>query len=158
MNLRQTMAFLGSLLACACLAGFGAGKMTNHQGDDAKKLAGTWQVIAVEADGRKGSEEELKGLKYVFDAEGGWKLQNNGDTIAEGTYKLASSKKPKAIDYKITWTASDDKDKISLGVYEIDGDTLRVCRGFPGKQERPGEFTAPAGSSNILGEYKRIKS
>jgi uncharacterized protein (TIGR03067 family) len=124
-----------------------------------KKFAGTWAVVAVESNGRKAAAEELEGLRYVFDPAGKWKLRKGDETIAEGTWTIDPGKKPKAIDYHIESTVSEQaKGKKSLGIYEIDGDMLKVCRDWPGEGKRPADFSAGPDSMRILAEYKREKS
>jgi len=122
------------------------------------KLAGTWVVSTVESNGRSATDDELEGLRYVFTADGAWKLQKATQTLAEGTYKLDPAKKPKTIDYQIVKTiAAQDKGKTSLGIYELAGDRLKVCRTWPENEERPGDFSAGPGSKRILTEFKRQK-
>jgi uncharacterized protein (TIGR03067 family) len=128
-------------------------------GKEKKRLAGTWTVVAVESNGRKGTEEELKGLYYVYDAAGKWKLKKDDDTQAEGTYTIDPSKDPKTIDFQIVESISEQaRGKSSLGIYEIDGDMLRVCRDWPGEGKRPTDFSAGPDSKRILAEYKRRKA
>jgi hypothetical protein len=43
-----------------------------------------------------------------------------------------------------------------LGIYELDGDTVKFCFGGPGK-ERPTEFTTKEGSMRTLSVWKRDK-
>lgn len=68
--------------------------------------------------------------------------------------KLDTSKKPKTIDTE--QIVGEHKGKTIQGIYEIDGDKLRVCMATPGK-ERPTEFSAKAGSGNSLAVYQREK-
>jgi RNA polymerase sigma factor (sigma-70 family) len=123
-----------------------------------KKLAGTWEVLSVESNGRKDRKDDIKGLAYVFEANGKWKLKKDEDIRAEGTFKIDTTKKPATIDYKIV--SSIDKGSIgktSLGIFKLDGDKLTVCRTWPDNDDRPTEFTAGADSKCILTEFKRKK-
>jgi hypothetical protein len=43
-----------------------------------------------------------------------------------------------------------------LGIYEIDGDTLKVCFDPQGKV-RPTEFKSAPGSENFVNVHKRVK-
>src|SRR5262245_4336801 len=107
--------------------------------DDAKKelakLAGTWDVVSVERDGKalpadkaKGGTLTIKGDKYVVKI---------GETTIEGVYKLDPSLKPKAID--AIRTNGDDKGKSLLGIFALDGDELKMCFNAPGNKDRPRE-------------------
>jgi RNA polymerase sigma factor (sigma-70 family) len=123
-----------------------------------KKLEGAWKVVAVESDGRKADDGEIEDFHYIFGADGTWKLRQDGRVIARGTFAIDPTKKPKTIDFKIEETVSQrDKGKTSRGVYELDGDGLKVCRDWPGEEARPTDFAAGAGSKRILGEYRRAK-
>jgi uncharacterized protein (TIGR03067 family) len=150
---------VGVVLLAVATAGAADQPKTDAVRKELKKFAGTWTVEAVESNGRKGAEDDLKPLRYVFDAGGTWKLRKDGETIAEGTYEVDPTKKPKTIDFKIVTTIAErDKGTTSLGIYEIEGDTLKVCRDWPGEGKRPGDFSAGADSKQILGEYKREKA
>jgi uncharacterized protein (TIGR03067 family) len=123
-----------------------------------KKLVGTWKVQAVESDGRTARDEDIKGLRYVIGADGKWELRKDDQTQARGTFTIDPTKKPKTIDFKIEESISEQaKGKMSLGIYELDGDNLKVCRDWPGEGARPTELSAAAQSKRILGEYKRVK-
>jgi uncharacterized protein (TIGR03067 family) len=163
--LATTWRIVGVVLLAGATAGAAApSRVADQPRTDAvrkemKKFAGTWAVVAVESNGRKGAEEDLKPLRYVFDAGGKWKLRRDDETIAEGTYEVDPTKKPRTIDFKIVSTVSErDKGATSLGIYEIEGDTLKVCRDWPGEGKRPSDFSAAADSKQILGEYKREKA
>jgi uncharacterized protein (TIGR03067 family) len=66
--------------------------------------------------------------------------------------KLDTSRKPRTIDTE--QIVGEHRGKILQGIYELNGDTLRVCLAPPGK-ERPTEFSARAGSGNSLAVYRR---
>ena len=65
--------------------------------------------------------------------------------IGKGTFKIDPAAMPKAIDS----SPAADPSKPILGIYEFDGDTLRVCNAPPGKP-RPSDFEAKAGSGHTL--------
>jgi len=74
--------------------------------------------------------------------------------IQVGTQKLDPSKSPKTID--MTLTEGPNKGAVMLGIYEIDGDTLKACFDPQGKK-RPTEFKSAPGSAHFLNIHKRIK-
>jgi uncharacterized protein (TIGR03067 family) len=49
------------------------------------------------------------------------------------------------------------KGTTSLGIYELDGDTLKVCRTWSDNDTRPTEFAAGKDGKLILSEFKREK-
>ena len=124
--------------------------------DDAVKrdmdaLQGNWQVVSMERDGEavniaKDAARVIKADKYALTLRPGLTI--------EGAYKIDPGAKPKTMET----TASNGpyKDKELLGIYELDGNTLRICYAPPGK-DRPTEFTTKAGSGWILTVHKRAK-
>ena len=48
--------------------------------------------------------------------------------------------------------------KTALGIYELDGDTLKWCANEPGGNERPKKFSSEAGTKYLLVTLKREKS
>jgi uncharacterized protein (TIGR03067 family) len=146
------------LIACVNLSPAADDEKEAAVKKEMKMLEGTWKVVSVESNGRKAADDEIKDFHYVYGADGKWKLMNGDQTLSEGTYKLDPSKSPKTIDYAIEKAPVErDKGKSSLGIYELDGDRLRVCRAWPGKDKRSAEFAAGADSECILAEYKRVK-
>ena len=62
-------------------------------------------------------------------------------------------KKPKTQDFSQT-SEGENKGKTTLGIYEIDGDTLKTCSAEPGK-DRPTEFSTNPGSGHFLRVFKK---
>jgi uncharacterized protein (TIGR03067 family) len=138
----------GSLLLAAGLA---VGQGTKDRGKD---LAGTWQAATYALDGKEAAAADLKKVRLIIDGDGKFKAQNAGQTFLAGTVKLGVDKSPRAMD--ITYTEGDLKGQTSLAIYELVGDTLRICRAAPGKA-RPTEFASKPGSGLILMSYQRAK-
>jgi len=121
---------------------------------DLQAFKGAWRLISREADGKKWSEEETKDVIATVDASGTMSVRRGDKGIGAGSVKLDPTKKPKTID--ASFTEGEHKGKTCLGIYEIDGDTLRVCVARPG-DERPADLSAKAGSGHILVVYQREK-
>ena len=68
-------------------------------------------------------------------------------------YTLRPSKKPKWIDII---AKRDDKITTILGIYSLDGDTLKLCHNDPGKL-RPTEFVTKPGDQRSLVTFARVK-
>jgi uncharacterized protein (TIGR03067 family) len=118
---------------------------------DFKQLQGTWQATSVEQDGGKATEDVAKQMALVFDGEKATFLA--GDTVLmQGTVKLDPGAKPRALD--LASTAGRVKGQAVAGIYEVDGDTLRICLGAPGGA-RPAEFKS--GKDQPLVAYRRAK-
>jgi uncharacterized protein (TIGR03067 family) len=78
-----------------------------------------------------------------------------GEEAGEGTVKLDAARKPRAMD--VEGTKGPNKGKTILAIYELKGDTRRVCYGLGGKA-RPAEFKTGAGTQLFLVEYRRQKN
>jgi uncharacterized protein (TIGR03067 family) len=120
---------------------------------DMMLLEGEWSMVSGERDGQKLPEELVKtGKRSSKDGETSVTL--NDMVIMKAKFTVDPSKKPKEIDYTITDGA--EKGKMRLGIYEIDGDTVKFCFGAPG-DKRPTDFTAKEGSDRTLSVWKRNK-
>src|SRR5215813_4202636 len=91
------------------------------RGEDAKKdqLAGTWQVVQLEAGGEKAPENGLKEMQVVITKDT-LSIQLSPARKQLGTYKTDASRKPKAID--LMASVGPDKGKTLAGIYQLDGD------------------------------------
>ncbi len=129
-------------------------KKSDEVKKEQEKFQGAWTTVSIVRDGETVvPEEEIKALKLTI--SGDKRVLKVGDEVrSEGTYKLDPSKKPKAID--ITVSEGPLKGKTVVGIYEIDGDTQKICLALEGT-ERPKEFTSKAGSGHLLQIFKREK-
>jgi uncharacterized protein (TIGR03067 family) len=150
-----------SLVALFCTVGFAVSGVSGILADDKaeidkelKKFQGTWKFELSEAGGQALSADELKGVVLTF--EGNKHAVKKGDQVLQvGTQKIDPSKSPKTID--VTMTEGPNKGAIMLGIYEIDGDTLKVCFDMGGKK-RPTEFKSAPGSATFVNVHKRVKN
>jgi uncharacterized protein (TIGR03067 family) len=132
----------------------GLGSLAADQAEARKELAGTWQAVSYALDGKKASDEDMKKIRLLIDADGKTTAQREGKTFIASTTRIDPTKTPKTID--ITFTAGEDKGKTALGIYKIEGDRLTICRTAPGK-ERPSEFSSRPSSRHTLMVYRRVK-
>jgi uncharacterized protein (TIGR03067 family) len=128
--------------------------MVAESGDakDASAMEGTWLPSSAELAGKPFPEEVRKTIKLVI--KGDKYTVTVGKAVDQGTAKLNPSAKPKALD--ITGTDGPNKDKTFKAIYELDGDTLRICYDLSGKG-RPTEFATKEGTHLFLVTYKREK-
>jgi len=121
-----------------------------------KALAGSWRPISTENNGYKSREGDLAGILWIRDADGKWTAWRGDKAVVEwAVKKIDPTQNPKTIDIEVT--AGAYKGVVYLGIYELDGDTLRICFALPDKPERPTEFSAAKGSIRALSEFKREK-
>jgi uncharacterized protein (TIGR03067 family) len=144
-----------TLLCSLVLMTFG-GTGTRADDKDAekelKKFHGTWTFVFVETGGKELPADQFKDMTVVF--EGDKHTVKKGDEVVHvATQKLDPSKSPKAID--VTAADGPNKGMVMLGIYEFDGDILKVCFDPEGKN-RPTEFKTGAGQQTLV-VHKRLK-
>ena len=131
--------WLAVFASSLCLAGV-------LRGDDSKKdlekLQGTWQVAAVEIDGRSLPGWWIERFTFTFKGD----ELTEPDTDRVELVKLDASKKPKTI----------DAGKM-LGIYRLDDDELTICVSEATEPKRPKEFKASKGSNQTQWTLRRVK-
>lgn len=140
-----------SLFALATIASGMSGE------SDLDRLQGTWNVTATESDGASGAKEINERTTFTFAKD----KMHDQFTPEKGkpirityTVSLDATKKPKTID--LTFTDGPLKGEKLNGIYDIDGDTLKLCMGRA-DAKRPTEFKAPKGSDAVMQTLKRAK-
>lgn len=117
------------------------------------KLKGSWTVMSYERDTKQLPADKAKEIKYdLADDKLTLKAGIGFTGGKEHAVKLDATKKPKQID--ITPADGRNKGKTFQGIYEIDGDKLKICVSAPDK-DRPKEFATKDGSYSILMNLQR---
>jgi uncharacterized protein (TIGR03067 family) len=126
------------------------------QDDAAKKeidrFRGTWKFVSLEIEGVKVEPEQFKGASLMIDGEKF--TMSDGVAKYKGSFKFDLSKTPKQLD--VLFEEGPEKGKTALGIYELEGDTYKVCLGLTGK-DRPKEFVSKPGSGHVLEVLQREK-
>jgi uncharacterized protein (TIGR03067 family) len=155
--------FLGALLVAG---GLGFSLADQPQADDARNpaavkaletFAGTWDLVLVQP---KGATKEARQLIFRKD----WTyaaLDKDGKELWAGTFDLDPTATPRVWDHRTHEGKKKGQD--ALGIYELDGDTLKVCvvggtwkdKQWTGKP-RPKEFRLEG--ADVLIEMRRVKS
>ena len=142
-------------IPCICLAMIllTAASWSQNAADERKLLQGTWLPTAAEVSENPFGEATLKIMKLVV--EGDKYNVTVGISVDIGTIRIDPAAKPKTMD--IIGTEGPNKGKTFLAIYELNGDTLRICYDLTGKV-RPTEFKTRKGEALFLATYKRAKS
>ena len=149
--------YLGVFLATVLLANITKADDTKDQAiqKDRKRIEGTWQIVAVEINGNKAKEEDVRKLSVVNGSDGTWSLLSEGKEISKGTSTIDPTKTPKTIDF--TPTEGGGKDNQYIGIYELGKERRKLCFA-PREQGRPTEFATSADSEQILVMFERVKA
>jgi uncharacterized protein (TIGR03067 family) len=125
--------------------------------DESKKelarLQGTWEMAALEVNGEEVPQKKLKGTTLTI--RGDRYIVKVKDTSHETTIKLDPTKDPKAID--MYFPDGVEVPKLSKGVYDLDGDTFRLCRHQMPGEERPTQIGSWANTNLFVVTWKRKK-
>ena len=117
---------------------------------DLQRLQGSWQMESYE-DGKK-TKIDAKKRALFFGAN--TVAFRDGDRLLQmGMVNLNTAKSPRRVDVLVKKEKNDDS--TMLGIYELKGDTLKVCFD-PEGDARPTAFEAKAGSSHFVAVYKRV--
>jgi len=120
--------------------------------DDAKALEGTWRPTIAQLGGQPMPDAVLKIISLKLD-NGKYEVFV-GDEPDRGTYALDASSAPRGM--TITGTEGPNAGKTFPAIYELNGDTLRICYDLSGTK-RPTEFKSVAGTKLYLVTYSRKK-
>jgi uncharacterized protein (TIGR03067 family) len=112
--------------------------VNSARADDQEKIQGIRTYSKMLEDGEDVPAAEL--AMQTIEFKGNKMIIRHGSTIdKEYEFTLNASKKPSAIDFK------GPSGKTEPGIYDLDGDTLRICMAEAGR-ERPAKFESPVGS------------
>src|SRR5262245_49893129 len=130
----------------------GAAAQGGDDGDH-EKVQGTWKLVSIEVKG-KSAGDKVKDHRVVFTKDK-MTFKDGDKTRGEFAYKLDPAKKPKWIDM-----APIRKDgspgKTAQGIYELNGDDLKICHPDPG-QDRSMKFKSEPDSVLIILKREKPK-
>jgi uncharacterized protein (TIGR03067 family) len=120
---------------------------------DMAGLQGQWSMVSAVVNGNPMPDEVRAAASRV--------TVGNVVTVMAGTNLLIQanitidpSKNPKAMDYHMI--GGHSKGYTTLGIYELEGDTLKSCYG-PAGTARPSDFSNKAGDHRTSSIWKRLK-
>lgn len=144
--MRRFLAMLTVITVTGCLPAADPAK-------DEDAILGTWKVEKFDLGVPGGpSREELETMRFIFKKDGKMAMAAGprGET-KEGEYKMDPAAKVKTIDLVTVH-------RTQLGIYELNGDTLKICMTEGGQKDakRPTEMK-PDGKNIAVFTLKRVK-
>jgi uncharacterized protein (TIGR03067 family) len=123
---------------------------TSSSAEEIKKLQGVWNVIGAEANGDQVPQEDVTNIVVtITDSTYTAKLNEGTD---HGTFSIDVTAEPKQMD--IHPKSGEDEGRTMRAIYEVKGDTLRVCYARQGGP-RPSAFDTSGDAGLLLINYKR---
>jgi uncharacterized protein (TIGR03067 family) len=113
-------------------------------------MQGTWQVVALETDGQPVSPSLLAGARIVVRGERFTSLGMGA--VYEGVLVVDPAAAPRRLDLR--FDRGPEQGNANLAIYELDGDTWRICLSTAG--DRPARFATEPGSGCALETLTRI--
>lgn len=112
----------------------------------AGRIEGIWLLTAVETDGKRDTaNKNVNNVTLEFAADGKYVIRPKGFEFP-GTYKVVATKTPGWLDVTVG-------DKTVLALYELNGDTLRICESAG--PERPASMAFSQCAKGAIQEYRR---
>ncbi len=117
------------------------------------KLQGAWDCKSWVFDGKR-SPNNGRDFESIY--EGNLlTLKNKGKEYRHGLVTLNPAQTPKAVN---TWDLDGPfADRTNRGIYEFDGDKLKVCFALDAGADRPTDFESQPGSRRLSIIYERRK-
>jgi uncharacterized protein (TIGR03067 family) len=135
--------FLILLVGCA---GFGS-----HP-ESGPELMGEWVCISAAVDGKPLPAETVKLLRLTL-TDRSYITTKGSETLFESTYRIDRNKRPARI--FMLGNEGELTGKEAQGIFEMSGDTLRICYSMPG-DPAPTSFESTAGSKVYLINWRRV--
>src|SRR5580698_1407522 len=139
--------FLTAFIVAATTIAFAADLL-----DDADAIQGSWIPAKAELAGQAMTDDILKTISLKLD-HGKYEVFV-GEHPDRGTYTIDPGTKPKSM--SVTGTEGPNQGKTFPAIYQLAGDTLRICYDLSGAK-RPTEFKSIAGTQLYLVTYHRKK-
>jgi len=111
---------------------------------DQERLQGAWEVVSAEVAGMQAPAAEVKGARLTISGTTCTRQKTGQAQGERDSFKLDPNKTPKTID--LTIEEGPSKGQTGLGIYELNGDQLKLCLGRAGLPNRPTAFASPKGS------------
>ena len=137
------------------LASAGWAFLADRIGDpEAKALEGEWSVTRAEQGGKQMPDEDVKKMKVTIKA--GMMTIDTGTRQESVTMSIDATTKPKGIDLR---RVKGGNEQVDHGIYELDGDELKICWGEEKTADRrPEEFKTTKDLGGRLLILKRTKA
>lgn len=147
----KPLACLVAVALCATARADDPPKKAPAASDHLQRFQGTWRVEAWDTGGKPA--DDLKTREAFFGANV-FVFRRAGKPVQAGTVQLDTGKTPHTINLSVR--EGEGRDEVLLGVYELDGDALKLCFD-PKGQARPKDFKPDAKDGFVLVTLRKPK-
>lgn len=134
--------------------------ITAHAEQPRSDLTGLWQLVSTSEPGKAGAAADVSKKQLVL-SERSFSFVEDGIVTQEGSFSERTAKDVHSMD--LTWAIDRGKSsrQSSLGIYEIQGETLKLCFSAPSPDEpnessRPTKFNSTQEPPIQLSIYRRV--
>jgi len=147
------IAAVGLALASSLAQAAGEGDRREAVKKDLERLQGSWTLVSMESEGNEAPADHIEGWGAVYEGDT-LTLKVKDQVRRRGIITIDPTRTPRAIN---TWDQDGPyQDQTVAGIYELEGDTLKLCFSRPG-EARPTEFSTKKGPGFLVVVYKRQK-
>jgi uncharacterized protein (TIGR03067 family) len=118
----------------------------------ARELSDLWEPLSARLDGKDVLKTQLKGAHLHFTNRGHFIVTVGDRVLWSGEARFRPDEGPQAID--IIHERGEFEGTVFRAIYEVDGETHRVCSAPPGGV-RPREFESRKGTGRMLQVWRR---
>jgi uncharacterized protein (TIGR03067 family) len=149
----QTLWVITSLVVLAAAVPVAADDQPVNTPEKEKKLLqGIWKGVSLEGPDGQSLPEIAEMTRVVVEGDR-WTVFR-GEQKTEYTLAVDPTKAPKTLDLT---EEKDGKKVVALCLYEVDGDTLKICRPAPPPRHEPRPAKFASGDGNAVMTLKREK-
>jgi uncharacterized protein (TIGR03067 family) len=119
--------------------------------DELKRFEGTRRYESMVLEGRRLTEAHFGDARLIL--RGDRFEMTDPMATYRGTFTVDPASTPRTIE--VRFTEGPEAGKTSKGIYQLEGDTYKVCIGLAGR-ERPTGFASEPGSGQALQVLRRV--
>ncbi len=126
--------------------GTGGAKSADAKENDNARFQGKWAIVSAESNGKAVPADEIKDVLVMIEGDKFSFIADGKKRHGKLSFSLDSSKSPKQIDFTESYLAPvgaspgvlgpvhhvEEKSDSTQGVYELNDDTLTICKWNPG--------------------------
>lgn len=117
------------------------------------QLPGIWTAISAVISGEAMPERDVNTIRLTLTATR-FTTSRGAETLFDSSYTSNATTSPKQIE--MIGSGGDFEGQAALGIYELEGEVLRLCYTMPGFK-RPTDFASAPGSGAFLITLKRTE-